>query len=76
MNENENLNNAQGTENEQQGTPEIVVEEPGKVRKILKWVLGGVALVATAVGGFLLGKGSGDKEDEADSADAEGPKED
>lgn len=55
---------------------EIVVAEGGKVKKILKWVIGGVALVATAVSGILLGKHLGkDDEDDSETAENESPEE-
>lgn len=52
---------------------QIVLQEPGKIKKALKWVLGGLAVIAAGVGGFFLLKGK-DNDDEEDSADAEGPK--
>lgn len=56
---------------------EIVVENGGKVKKILKWVVGGVALAASFVGGMLLGKsGKDDDDDDSDSAENESPTED
>ena len=54
---------------------EIVIDEGGKLKKALKWVVRGLVVVATAVGGSLLGRATG-KDDSDDSADAEGPKED
>ena len=51
---------------------QIVLQEPGKFKKALKWVLGGLAVVAAGVGGFFLFRGK-DNDDE-DSAEAEGPK--
>lgn len=49
----------------------IEIKEPGKVKKALKWVIGGIALIATGITGFLLGKNSSD--DDNDSAEAEAP---
>ena len=52
-----------------------VVENGGKVKKILKWVIGGVALAASFVGGMLLGKSGKDDDDDSD-AESESPTED
>ena len=65
----------EGTET---GTEEIkateipVVAEDGKAKKILKWVVRGVALVATGIVGFVLGRTtSGGEEDSEESANDE-----
>ncbi len=68
---NDNVN--EEVQNEQANTGEEIVIAEGKGKKILKWILGGLALVATAIGGVLLGKGLSDK-DEDEAAEAEGPK--
>ena len=81
MEENNNVN-VNGTEGQVNGAEnagqEIVIQEGGKVRKALKWVLGGVAFLATGVAGFLLGRGTkgDDGDDNADPAEAESPAED
>ena len=66
---NENVQNeTQATaENQQQ----IVIEEGGKVKKVIKWVIGGVGVIVTGIVGYLFGKS--DKDDD-DPAEAEGPK--
>lgn len=49
-----------------------VVAEDGKAKKILKWVVRGVALVITAAVGFVLGRTtSGSDEDSEESANDE-----
>lgn len=45
---------------------EVVVEDNSKVRKIVKTVLSGVALVATGIVGFFIGRGTAGKDDEED----------
>ena len=50
---------------------QIEIKEPGKVKKILKWVIGGVVVVVTGLVGVLLGKGMG--KDDNDPAEAEAP---
>ena len=68
---NENVQNeTQETANAE--NQQIEIKEPGKVKKALKWVIGGLVVVATAVTGILLGRGMG-KDDEDDSAEAEAP---
>lgn len=52
---------------------QIEIKEPGKIKKALKWVIGGVVLVVTAAAGILLGKGM--SKDDDDSAEAEAPTE-
>ena len=77
MDENEKIEVNQETTGEQNAPAEIVIEQPGKARKILKWVVGGLVLVASTIGGILLGKNLGkDDETSDESADAESPKED
>ena len=75
INENNNVQTEEGTDNTA-GT--IVIEQPSTGKKILKWVLKGLALVATGLGGFLLGRNSAKDDDSSDdsSAEAENPKED
>lgn len=51
---------------------QIVLQEPGKIKKALKWVFGGLAAIAVGIGGFFLLKGKSDNGDEEDSD--EGPK--
>ena len=63
--------------NETSGEPEEIkgtdyVEPTGKVRKVLKWIIGGVALLVTGVVGAIIGKNLGDsKEEESNSDSAE-----
>jgi len=47
------------------------VEPQGKVRKAVKWVLGGIALVVSGVVGGLIGHriGRGDDDDENESSE-------
>ena len=54
---------------------EIVVDNGGKVKKILKWVVGGVAIAASFVGGMLFG-GRGKNDDDDSDAESESPTED
>ena len=69
---NENVQNeTQETANVEQ---QIEIKEPGKVKKALKWVIGGVVVVLTGIAGILLGRGMG-KDDDDDSAEAEAPTE-
>lgn len=75
MSENKNKNNEEmvekqetANETEDSGT-EIVIAETGKVKKVIKWALGGLALIATAIGGIILGKNLGnDDSDDSDSS--------
>lgn len=72
---NENNVQTEGTVDNTAG--QIVIEEPGKGKKILKGLLQGLAVIATAIGGFLLGRSSAKDDDSSDdSAETEGPKED
>ena len=71
---NENAVNETTQENNAGSTVEIEVKEGGKVKKVIKWVIGGLVIVVTAIGGILLGKGLGDKDDSEDQAETEGPK--
>lgn len=73
----EDLNKMDETEN---GTEEIkatelpVGNDDGKVKKILKWVLSGVALIATGITGFILGRNSsGGDDDSEESGNEEEP---
>ena len=51
---------------------ELPVANDGKAKKILKWVVRGVALVVTGVVGFVLGRTtSGSDEDSEESANEE-----
>lgn len=69
---NENVQNeTQETVNAEQ---QIEIKEPGKVKKALKWVIGGVVLIVTGIAGVLLGRGMG-KDDDDNSAEAEAPTE-
>lgn len=69
---NENVQNeTQETANVEQ---QIEIKEPGKVKKALKWVIGGVVLIVTGIAGVLLGRGMG-KDDDDNSAEAEAPTE-
>ena len=69
---NENVQNeTQETANVEQ---QIEIKEPGKVKKALKWLIGGVVLIATGLAGVLLGRGMG-KDDDDNSAEAEAPTE-
>lgn len=69
---NENVQNeTQETVNAEQ---QIEIKEPGKVKKALKWVIGGVVVVLTGIAGVLLGRGMG-KDDDDNSAEAEAPTE-
>ena len=48
-------------------TETVATEDNSKVRKIIKTVLQGVALVATGIVGFFIGRGIGNgKDDEED----------
>lgn len=70
---NENVQNeTQETANAE--NQQIEIKEPGKVKKALKWVIGGVVVVLTGIAGILLGRGMG-KDDDDDSAEAEAPTE-
>ena len=53
---------------------QIELQEPGKVKKALKWALGALAVIAAGISGFFLLKGKGDNSDEEDSAEDEAPK--
>ena len=69
---NENVQNeTQETANVE--NQQIEIKEPGKVKKALKWVIGGVVVIVTGIAGVLLGRGMG-KDDDDDSAEAETPK--
>ncbi len=57
--EKENLEDVKGTD---------FVEPCGKGRKILKWILTGVAAAVTFVGGVLIGKSLDGKKTEDDEA--------
>ena len=70
---NENVQNeTQETANAE--NQQIEIKEPGKVKKALKWVIGGVVLIVTGIAGVLLGRGMG-KDDDDNSAEAEAPTE-
>lgn len=51
------------------------VEPEGKMRKVIKWIAGGLAFVATGVIGGFIGHrlGSGKDDDEADTSSTEEP---
>ena len=57
-------NKVEETKVEAQKPAEVIAKE-GKGRKILKWVGAAAALLATAVVGFLLGRGNEDEAEEA-----------
>lgn len=44
-------------------------QEEGKGRKIIKWVIGGLAAVATGVVGFILGRNSRDDDDSSETTE-------
>ena len=70
---NENIQNeTQETVNAE--NQQIEIQQPGKIKKALKWVIGGIVVVATAIGGILLGRGMG-KDDDDNSAESEAPTE-
>lgn len=70
---NENVQSeTQGTVNAE--NQQIEIQEPGKVKKALKWVIGGIVVIVTGIAGVLLGRSMG-KDDEDDSAEAEAPTE-
>ena len=69
-----NENVQEETKTETQVDANVVIEaKPGKGRKILKWIVEGLVVIATGITGFVLGKNSG-KDDDEDSAETEGPK--
>lgn len=71
---NENVQNeTQETVNAEATTP-IEIKEPGKVKKVLKWVIGGVVILVTTGVGILLGRNMGNDDDD-DSAESEAPAE-
>ena len=75
----DNVVNMNGDNAGAQDTSNIVgtdyVEPQGKVRKVLKYVLGGVATVAVFVAGLLTGKAM-DKNDDKDEDQTESNGED
>lgn len=51
-------------------TTETIVEEDSKLKKVIKWTLKGLALVATGVAGFFIGRATrGDNDDDTDDAE-------
>lgn len=50
---------------------EVVINEEGLGKKILKWGLRGLALVATGVAGFLLGRATGNDDDNGNEDNSE-----
>lgn len=55
---------------------ELVVNEESKVRKVVTWVLQGVALVATGLVGFFIGQHvGGDKDEDTNETQEEKPEE-
>ena len=68
-----NVEDLKETKNEE--TTEIVVEQDGKLRKILKWGLTGLAVVATGVVSFLLGRNMRDDGDDEDNEQKESTEE-
>lgn len=71
----ETVENQVENNTEEQAGGEIVIQQPGKVKKILKWVGTGLAVVAAFVGGMLLGKDKTDDGGTNDSAESESPEE-
>lgn len=76
--ENIDVNQEENKAEEQNPNAEIVIQQPGKLKKALKWVIAGVVGGALFVAGLFTGKGMNDNGDEADgSAESEeGPTED
>lgn len=64
-----------GTE-EQEKAEQIVIEQPGKLKKALKWIIGGVVVVASAITGVLLFNKKKDDDNDEGSAESENPTED
>ena len=56
-----------GTEEKKEEKKEDILVEvkPNKVKTILKWVGAGVALIATGLAGFFIGRGSDDDDDDS-----------
>ena len=72
---NENVVNEETQENvKAEESKELVIEEDSLGKKILKGVVKGLALVATGVAGFFLGRASKGSDNDSDDAEAEGPK--
>lgn len=46
-----------------------VVEPESKGQKIVKWVLRGLAIVASGIGGFILGRATGKDDDDSEGTE-------
>lgn len=67
MSEKEKKVEVTGTEGTADAGQEIVIEE-SKAHKIIKWVLKGVALGVTFVAGIVLGRVTGNHDDDSEES--------
>lgn len=71
----ETVENQENKTDEQVGG-EIVIQQPGKLKKAIKWALAVVAGGALFVAGLITGKNSNNNEETTnDSAESESPEE-
>lgn len=59
------------TVNEVTNNPEVIVEEDSKLKKIVKITLKTLAVIATGAVGFILGRVTGNHNDDDDGEDNE-----
>lgn len=65
--ENNNVETVETVDNKVKMSDIIVEQEDSMPKKIIKWVLGGLACVATGVAGFFIGRASKGDDDNDDS---------
>lgn len=68
--ENNNVETVETVDNNKVKMSDIIVEQEDSMpKKIIKWVLGGLACVATGVAGFFIGRASkGDDDNDSDNS--------